>query len=278
MKKIKILSVLSIAVAVSFIGQTAHAHESAMHSTSTGNMVNVHVMKHLCNANIKNMSDFKALETGKDPVAALANTVLNCPTTGLPGDDPVANTVASPRTTYNFKVAGEHHMDQFLATTTLFMQHKISEADINIDVNNDGAISSSTALDISHYEFPNTYADNGRVEVTEVAPPAGYKFGTVRFTPSVIDGNNDATSLINIDDVQGRIQLDMARDTDKTVMLHVYNFRTGAAIENGNETGNGNMGNGSMTPTRGEIISQINSLQTQIQGLFAQILALLAQI
>lgn len=264
---IKSISVATLLLGLALTSQSAFA--DTMQTTSvmpTGNNVAVQVMTHLCNSNIKNMDDFRALETGRDPVAALANTVLNCPTTGLPGNEAVTGTVASPRIMYNFSVMGEHNQSQMLANST-FMQHKLSEADINKDVDGNGTISSSTALDISHYEFA-TMADNGRVTVTETMPPAGFHFGALRFTPSSLISNNDAESLLSIDPVQGRIQLDMSHDSDKTVMLHVYQF-----VNNGS-TGTTTPG----TTDNSSIISQIHSLQSQIQNLFAQIQNLLGQL
>lgn len=291
---IKTVSAATLVLGLSIAGYTAFAHDGVNHSaTSTGATstnststmpggYDVMVMKHLCNSNIKNIDDFRALEAGKDPVAALANTVLNCPTTGLPGTMAASGTVASPRMTYDFKISGEHFADMWLSKEGQYMQHKLSEADINKDVNGDGMISSSTALDISHYEFPNVRADNGRVEVTESQPPAGFRFGALRFTPPELSANNDKASLLGIDEAQGRIQLDMTNDTDKKIMLHVYNFRTGTgSMDNGNSGGNGggNMNGGTGTSTdRAAIVNQINSLEQQIHAILAQIQALLAQL
>lgn len=276
MKKstIKSLSLTAIALALSFTGLTASAHEEGgmnnmMNNTATSTKgYNIMVMNHLCNANIKNMDDFKALEEGRDPIASLANTVLNCPATALPGDMAATGTVAAPRMSYDFKVMGEHHGTMWLSKDGRFMQEKLSEADINKDVDGNGMIASSTALDISHYEFPNTMADNARVEVTATKPASGFKFGTIRFTPPELIANNDEKSLLGTDDAQGRIQLDLTNDMDKKIMIHVYNFRTDM----------GNSMNGEMMSTtteRSVIVNQIRSLQQQILSLFSKIQTLL---
>lgn len=274
----KTVSAATLIAGLALTGQAAFAHNGEMHtdmasstkmsSTKDKDKVTVHVMKHLCNENIKNMSDFQALEAGRDPVAALANTVLNCPTTALPGDEAVANTVSSPRMDYDFKVMGEHYKEMWLSEDGKFMQHKLSEADINKDVDGNGMISADTALDISHYEFKNMKADNGRVEVTETDPPTGFRFGTVRFTPTEVDGNNDAQSLLATDEVQGRMQLDLTNDTDKSVMLHVYNFRTDNAshdMSHGSTTMH--MDHSDMNHSNSGIEKEISAVKQQIRDL-----------
>lgn len=257
-----LIASLSFGGTAAFAQTTTHATSSAHNADRNNMMVTVQIMKHLCKSGIKNIQDFRALEAGRDPVAALANTVLNCPTTGLPGDESVAGTVASPRMTYDFTVEGDQRESKMLSSNGIFMQHKLSEADINKDVDGNGTISSSTALDISHYEIGQIMARNGRVEVTESAPPAGFHFGTIRFTPPILDNNNDEESLVNTNENQGRFKLDMTNDMDKTVMVHVYNFR------NQNEATEGRSG----------IISRINLLQQQIQSLSTQIQTLLSQL
>ena len=227
----------------------AAAHADTMSTTSPSSMVSmtanassstvsIMVMKHLCNSNIKNLQDFENLEAGKSPVAALANTVLNCPTTGLPGNEAVAATVASPRMQYNFEIKGNNGTDQTL-TNANFMQHKLCESDINVDVTGDGTISPTTCLDISHYEFPNVQTQNGMVDVTETTPPAGFHFGALRFTPSTLAANNDKDSLVSIDHANGIIHLNTSGDTDKMIMLHVYNFQNSSTTP----------GTGTNTPT-----------------------------
>lgn len=282
----KTVSAATLIAGLALSGQAAFAHNGEMHpdmasSTKTSSEkkgVTVQVMKHLCNENIRNMSDFQALEAGRDPVAALANTVLNCPTTALPGDGAVANTVSSPRMDYDFKVTGEHYDGMWLSEDGKFMQHKLSEADINKDVDGNGTISADTALDISHYEFKNMKADNGRVEVTETDPPAGFKFGTVRFTPTEVDGNNDAQSLLATDEVQGRMQLDLTNDTDQMVMLHVYNFRTddesdeSEDMSHGSSTMDMNHSNSGIEKEISAVKQQIRDLEHRLKELHKQLM------
>lgn len=231
--------------------------------------VKIQIMTHLCNTNIKNVQDFQALEAGRSPVAALANTVLNCPTTGLPGNAAVANTVASPRSTYDFQVLGKNGNTQTLAANGMFMSHKLCESDLNLDVNGDGTISSSTCLDISHYEVSNVMTDSGRVRVVENMPPSGFHFGTLRFTPPALDGNNDASSLRDTDPATGTILLDATNDTDKTIMLHVYNFVD--ASSTGSTTGStlpgGIIGSAGIQALINHLREIVASLQAEIQSL-----------
>ncbi len=225
----------------------------------------VHVMKHLCNPNIKNIQDFEALEAGRTPVAALANTVLNCPTTGLVGDAAVAGTVASPRTTYNFTVKGKNQSTMSMQDQD-FMAHKLCESDIGVDVDANGAIASTTCLDISHYEFM-VLADDGRIDVRETMPPSGFKFGTVRFTPTVLNGNNDQDALVSTNTSQGLLKLNMTNDTDGSIMLHVYNFRTNATTTPPNNPPN----TPPNTPPMGSsLIQYIRAFQSEAAAAFLE--------
>ncbi len=242
-------------------------------TTSVPTMVTYHVMvmKHLCNSNIHNLTDFQNLETGKAPVAALANTVLNCPTTGLVGDAAAVGAVSSPRMTYNFQVKNGT-TTQTLQNGT-FMSHKLCESDINLDVNNDGSISTSTCLDISHYDIAvHTMASSSMISVTENQPPQGFHFGTIRFTPNALSANNDSQSLVSTDVNTGVINLNVAQDTDGVVMLHIYNFQNATT-----STTTGTGGTSSTTPPDNKTLQdEINDLQNQVNMLKTQIAGLLA--
>ena len=52
-------------------------------------------------------------------------------------------------------------------------------------------------------------------------------FGTMLFTPSELDGNNDANTLGSVDVPSATIVLDTTADEDAMLMLHIYNFDTG---------------------------------------------------
>ncbi len=204
----------------------AATHDTTSHmmgATTVGSTTKVMVMKHLCNANIKNLADFEALEAGRSPVAALANTVLNCPTTGLVGDEAATGTVSSPRESFAFTISGAGMPAQTLGDAT-FENGKVCESNINIDVNSDGTTSPATCLDISHYAFALGATTNGDYVVTETSAPANRHFGTLRLTPTELAMNNDAASLQSIDAANGKIYLRTNSDTDKMVMLHIYNF------------------------------------------------------
>lgn len=213
---------------------------NATTSDIMGGTTTVMVMKHLCNANIKNLADFTALETGKGPVAALANTVFNCPTTGLPGDAAATGTVASPRETFGFSISGVGIPTQTLGDAT-FETRKVCEPDINVDINNDGTSSPATCLDTSHYRFDLSPTTNGDYIVTEAGVPANRHFGTLRFTPTEMAANNDAASLQSVDAANGIVRLRTNGDTDKMVMLHIFNFLHGTST-GGTGTTTGGMG------------------------------------
>jgi hypothetical protein len=218
------IGIFAAGIALAFPPSFATAHNGVVHPPEEGSTT-IHVMKHLCNDTIKNRADFQRIQKGLDPVAALAATVLACPTTALPGDQAVAGTVASTRTQYNFSIRGAGSMSQNMAEDGVYMQHKLCESDLNLDANGDGQISSKVCLDISHYSVSGIESKNGIVAVKEFDAPEGFKFGTLKFTPSAIDGNNDAESLRKINRGQGRIELDVSNDKDNTIMLHIYNFQ-----------------------------------------------------
>jgi len=196
---------------------------SSTPSSTVPSVFHVMIMKHLCNANVKNLEDFTALASGLTPPQAIANAVFNCPTTGLPGNDAATGTLAAPRSTFDFSVSS-NGATKMLAANGSFAQGKLCENAINFDFNKDGSVSSSTCLDTSNYDI-SVSTSSPAITVMETKPPAGYAFGALRFTPSEIDGNNDATDLVSINST-GTINLNMASDTDGSVMLHIYNFLT----------------------------------------------------
>jgi hypothetical protein len=227
--------------------------------------VQVMIMKHLCNANIKSLQDFQNLGTGKDPVATLAADVLACPTTGLVGNAAVAGTVASPRSAYNFTVQSNGKTKTLSADGT-YMPHKVCESDLNLDVDGNGTISSTTCLDISHYQIP-IMASGTPITVTESMSPSGFHFGTLRFTPVALDGNNDASSLTNLDSANGVITLNPVGDTDGMIMLHVYNFPNQSSTTATTTPP-------VITPPAGTGSSTLDMLQDQINALKIRVSAL----
>ena len=182
--------------------------------------VTVMVMKHACNPDVKNLDDFNAIiEGAENPVAALAATVLACPAVVNPGDDSTDGVKADPAD-FSFTVEDSAGSNDMPGNS---MAAKLCESDLGLDANGDGTAGDpKVCLDISHYSFEGL--ENGPITVTETQPPAGYEFGTVLFTPTEIDNNNDADSLASLDRDAGVIELDTSADEDGMVMLHVYNF------------------------------------------------------
>ena len=241
----------------------SNAPSSLNNATTNGSVASttyhVMIMKHLCGSNITSLQDFQNLETGKAPIAALANTVLNCPTTGLVGNDAVSNTVASARKDYGFSVSSGSTTKSL--TDGTFMSHKLCESDINLDVLMDGIISSSTCLDISHYDIPITKNSSSTlVNITENMQPTGFHFGTIRFTPNDLSPNNDAQNLVGIHATSGTVMLDMKNDTDGMVMLHIYDFKNATSTETT-----------SATTSLASLQDQINALTLRVQALEARI-------
>lgn len=183
--------------------------------------VHVEVMKHLCNPDVKNLDDFNAIVEGADgPVAALAATVLACPAVVNPGDE-TSDGVKADAAAFSFTV---EDADATYDLPENSDPAKLCETDLGLDADGDGEILDTTCLDTSYYSFDGLV--NGEVTVTETEPPAGYRFGTLLFTPTEVDGNNDADSLLSLDQDAGVIELDTTADEDGMVMLHVYNFES----------------------------------------------------
>jgi hypothetical protein len=186
--------------------------------------VTIMIMKHTCTEqDISSVADFEAAETAgegaSNPVAALVNTVLACPATGLPGDDPTEGSISNPRAEFDFTVTGGDGTEMTLADAE-FTQAKLCESDVELDANGDGTISEDVCLDTSHYSLT---VPGGDVTVDETHPPEGFGYGTLRFTPTEVDGNNDAESLQGSRDEEP-LHLDTTADADGMIMLHIYNF------------------------------------------------------
>ena len=186
--------------------------------------VTIMIMKHTCTEkDIASVADFEAVEAAgegaSNPVAGLVNTVLACPTTGHPGDEPSEGAIANDRTEFDFTVTGGDGTEMTLADAE-FKQAKLCESDVQLDADGDGEISEDVCLDTSHYELTVSAGD---VTVAESHPPHGFRYGTLRFTPTEVDGNNDADTLQSSRDEEP-LHLDTTADDDGMVMLHIYNF------------------------------------------------------
>lgn len=251
----------------------------AFATTTPQQNYHVMVMTHLCKISIQNADQFDAMENGLSPLAALATDVLACPTTGLPNNTAATGSIAAPRTTYNFSIMTGAQTQTVQANGT-FMPKKVCESNLNMDVNKDGLISSSTCLDISDYDVPVIPSSSDtQISVDQTMSPAGFHFGTLRFTPVALDGNNDSESLKFIDPKTGHMHLNMIADKDRMIMLHVYQFMNASTTGNGG-TGTTTTDGGAGTTTRGLSSSAFSnairaSVQAQIQSIRLHILNLL---
>ncbi|MBA3733381.1 hypothetical protein H0W91_03335 [Patescibacteria group bacterium] len=245
-------------------------------ATTANDGTHVMIMTHLCDSSIKTVQDFEAMENNKTPLENLGNDVLHCPTTALPGDLAVTGTVASPRTVYDFSVQSRNGTTVTLKNNGEFEQHKACESDLGVDVNMNGTVSSSTCLDISHYKLHVPDGGGTIVNVKETMAPAGFHFGIIRFTPVVLDGNNDSESLSSIDSSTGRVDLNVTPDKNGMVMLHIYQFMNSSTTSNTDTTGNTGTTTGNTTDNQ-SFHNFLNDLQVQINKLREQILLILNQ-
>ncbi|MBA2263858.1 MAG: CHRD domain-containing protein, partial [Chloroflexi bacterium] len=190
--------------------------------------VNIMVMKHNC-AKVNTAAQFLAVEARAatnptTPNAAFGKTVetvLECPTVVRPGNTQTPGAVAGGTSTFEFTVGGNIDTAKTLSTDGAFTQTALCEDDVMYDANRNGTLNDNVCLDLSHYAF--TVNSDGTVTITETAPPAGFSFGALRFTP----GTGDDATLVSASN--GVIRLNITNDADGMVMLHVYNFAAAAA-------------------------------------------------
>ncbi len=230
-------------------GTGSNTNENSSGSTQASTSpVQIRVMNHLCNTNIRNMDDFRNMQQGKGSVQAFAEAEANCPNSVLPGNQPVSGTVSAPKTVFDYSLMAPNGSVSTLNNAT-FMNKSVCENEFNTDFNHSGNISSSTCLDASEYVFPAIASSSAgwNVTLTETSAPAGYHFGTVLFTPRELDQNNDASSLVssstNSSNGQSTITLNVSGDNDRVVTLHVFNFLNGTTGTTTNNGGNNNGGN-----------------------------------
>ncbi len=223
---VSMFTALTLAVAALVAGP-AHA------DGGNGGSGTVSVMKHVCPANIKSEADFDAL-------GGFLQKVLTCPVITREGDQGTGAANAG-QTNFDFSVAGGG-MSHGISSAK-FMPAKLCESDLNTDVDGDGQKSSSTCVDISHYVYSGV--STGHTTIKETMAPQGHMFGSIEFTPSALDGNNDADTLERFGN--SVIELNTSRDKDGTTMVHVYNFKMAGMPE----TGGGGMAAGGSVPMGG---------------------------
>lgn len=207
----------------------------------------VMLMKHYCNADdsnpettvdIRSEEEFMAVEAqgGGDPVVAVALTVLACPVERLPGDMPVADTIAHFEEEFDFSVTDELGNEFTLADSTFTQLHACEQdrADGPLVIGEvDGDEGTNVCVDFSFYAIEGVA--EGEVTVVETFHEGEHEFGTVRFTPAELDPDDDSRTLLGFDRPSSTVRVDTSLDGDGMVMLHVYNFDT-AAVGGGGET------------------------------------------
>ncbi len=199
---------------------------TALAATASG-QTTVMVMKHLCPSSIQTLAQFQTYEAqATNDTEAFIRTETACPVILNPNNAAASGAIAGPGMVYGFDLVDVNGLVHPWTEGT-FMQQKICENTVNRDMNNDGAISASTCYDTSHYSFS---VPTGPVTVIETSMPSGAHFGTVRFTPTALVPNNDAASLQTIYAANGVMLLNTNADTDRSVMLHVYNFGGSGAL------------------------------------------------
>lgn len=199
----------------------------------TGDAGKLMIMKHACTEEpVKNQADFDAIvaKANGDEVTALALTVLACPTIVLTDDgDAQTDGVKNDPVDFDFTVTDSGGFEQTLADAE-FVPQKLCETDIDRDANGDGNKTADVCLDTSHYMFSDLAV--GDVTVVENSPPNGWKFGTMLLTPKALQpSGDDAASGADFDAASSTVTLDLAGDTDNSVMLHIYNFEKSPATD-----------------------------------------------
>ena len=214
-------------------GQLAVAGEPA-----TGMLM---IMKHYCNADdsnpettvdVRSEEEFMAVEAGGggDPVVAVALTILACPVERLPGDEPVADTIAHFEEEFDFSVTDSTGATYTLADADFTQAHACEQErpDSPIVIGEvDGDASTNVCVDFSFYSIDGVA--EGEVIVTETFHEGEHEFGTVRFTPAELDPDDDSQTLIGFDRETSTVVVDTSLDGDGMTMLHIYNFDTAVA-------------------------------------------------
>lgn len=199
------------------------------------------LMKHYCNADdsnpdttvdVRSEEEFMAVEAGggDDPVVAVALTVLACPVERLPGDEPVADTIAHFEEEFDFTVTDELGNEFTLADSTFTQLHACEQdrSDGPLVIGEvDGDPETNVCVDFSFYAIEGVA--EGEVTVVETFHEGEHEFGTVRFTPAELDPDDDSRTLLGFDRETSTVRIDTSLDGDAMVMLHVYNFDTAAA-------------------------------------------------
>ena len=186
----------------------------------------VMIMKHACTEqDVQSEADFKAIEAqGKgDNIVAVALTVLACPTTVLPDDaDGQIGAVKNDPLDFDFTIT-DSEGNEFTLDDAEFVPAKVSEADVQRDLDGDGEFKEEVSLDLSHYEFSGLAV--GEVTIEETDEPSGFRFGTLRLSPPELQAQGSNDQGTNAEFTRdGTITLDLSGDDDNTVMFHVYNF------------------------------------------------------
>ena len=184
----------------------------------------VNVMKHICNAAIKDLADFESTD-GPDAnqTTEFHDKVLACPTVVMEGDDYTDGLAFDGKRAFDFEVKGDEGETQTIADAT-FVPGKVCETDINFDANGDGTIDANTCFDTSLYSYTDVSA--GNITVTELVSPTGRIGGALEFTPAALNGGFDEAVVLTdsnrFDD--GVVEIDSTLDNDGVVTLHLYNF------------------------------------------------------
>lgn len=196
------------------------------------------IMKHYCNADdsnpettvdVRSEEEFEEVEAagGGDPIVAVALTVLACPVERLIGDEPVSDTIAHFEEEFDFLVTDSTGAPFTLADADFINLHACEADDGRSPLvlgEVDGDPDTNVCVDFSFYAIDGVA--EGEVTVVETFHEGDHEFGTLRFTPTEVDGNNDAETLIDVDRQTSTVIIDTSLDDDDMVMLHIYNFDT----------------------------------------------------
>ena len=180
--------------------------------------VDVSVSKHVCA--VQTQADF-------DAIGDFAAKLLACPVVTLPGhsgpagaiDSGTAGLVPNGESAFNFTLTDGNGIVRSMANgDASFIPAQLCEIELG-DL--DGNPGTNLCLETSHYQFADV--DDGETVIVELLAPDGYAWGTIEFTPSSINPNNDAQSLVSAGN--GTVVLDTNDPvTQSDVMLHVFNF------------------------------------------------------
>lgn len=237
---------------------------------TSDNNASISIMKHICGPEIQSQADFDRIGVGQNERESFLAKERACPVLVMPADAYTPNTRHHPdRKNFDFSFSSASGVFATLQNNGAFTQS--SSCGNNANMKDD-------CHDTSYYTISN--APNGYVVVKETTAPNKTRPGALLFTPSSMMENNDSDTLLNNKLASnGTIELDMRKDSDDKVMLHVFNFRNvgddnGNGDNDGGDNGNGGDNGSGDNQDMNHLLSELDRLFGEVSNTITQLFRL----